>query len=91
MSKPEPQKISWGFERRISPTWVLTTFVQAVVLIWYVANANAEMQSRLNNLETWTRNNDQMVVRVTRLETQMTGIERGLERIEKKIDNIHQR
>lgn len=88
MPEQEQPKTSWGFERRISPTWVLTTFVQAIVLIWYVATTNAEMQGRLGSLEAWVRSNDQMVVRVTRLETQMTGIERGLERIEKKIDNI---
>lgn len=88
MHEQEQQKPVWGFERRISPTWVLTTFVQVIVLIWYVATTNAEMQGRLASLETWVRTNDQMVVRVTRLETQMTGIERGLERIEKKIDNI---
>ncbi len=88
MPEQEQQKQVWGFERRISPTWVLTTFAQAIVLIWYVATSNAEMQGRLASLETWVRTNDQMVVRVTRLETQMTGIERGLERIEKKIDQI---
>ena len=88
MPEKEQEKPVWGFERRISPTWVLTTFVQVIVLIWYVATTNAEMQGRLASLETWVRTNDQMVVRVTRLETQMTGIERGLERIEKKIDNI---
>lgn len=88
MLEQEQQKPQWGFERRISPTWVLTTFIQAILLIWYVATSNAEMKGRLGTLETWVRSNDQMVVRVTRLETQMMGIERGLERIEKKIDQI---
>lgn len=73
---------------RISPTWVFSSFLQALLLVWYVATSNAEMQARIGTVENWMRSNDQMVVRVTRLETKMDGIESGLDRIEKKIDRF---
>lgn len=73
---PDPASDGWHLDKRIPIALVVTILLQTVGAIWWAATISA----RVTALE------DKPPERLVRVETQVEGINKTLERIEQKLD-----
>lgn len=79
---PDDRSTGWRFDRHVSIGHVVTTAVVIVSALWWAA----KMEGRVVVLEQIDR---EMALRIDRELTRMdSSVERGLARIEKRLDSI---
>jgi len=69
----------WKFDKHIPIAVILVLFFQTVGIVWWAA----QLSTRVDALESWVSDNRAIEARLSRIETQLTGIIARMDRQER--------
>lgn len=82
--REDPATASWHADRRIPIAMILAIVIQTASIIWWAAGING----RVGTLESQNIQTADQPGRIVRLETQFAGIDKTLDRLERKLDKL---
>lgn len=82
-NQPGERRVRWELDRRIS---VIAVIAQTIAFVYWIGTSQASAEARLSAVEQKAAGIQEMMLQITRLETQLKGVDRTLDRIEGKLD-----
>lgn len=84
---PDPAGGRWHFDRRVPLALIGMMLVQTATIVWWASRIN----TRVEHLEEKTRDDAEVVQRVTTVETEVRSMKEYDRRIDSKLDRLFER